>query len=114
MPAKAISYFVSLLILHLEFVMKKTCPSDFYLVRFPFFRNYCIFTHLFDFVCMVDVDESLKAQKTGNSNCDATRGLSCSAFYSPQLENVTATFTSSDMTIAVVLLRQFGKPTQKD
>ena len=51
---------------------------------------------------------------TSNSDCDATRGFSCSAFYSPQLENATATFTSSDVTITVVLLRHFGKLNQKD
>ena len=43
--------------------MKKTCPSDFYLIGFPFFGNYCIFTHLFNFVCHVDVHEPLKAQQ---------------------------------------------------
>ena len=43
--------------------MKKTCPSDFYLIGFPFFKNDCIFTHLFDFVCHVDVHEPIKAQQ---------------------------------------------------
>ena len=43
--------------------MKKTCPSDFYLIDFPFFENYCIFTHLYDFVCRIDVHEPLKAQQ---------------------------------------------------
>ena len=62
MPAKAILYFVSLLNLHFELVMKKTCPSDFYVIGVPFFGNYCIFTHFFDFVCHVDVHEPLKAQ----------------------------------------------------
>ena len=51
---------------------------------------------------------------TGNSDCNATRGLSCSAFYSSQLENATATFTPSNITITVVRLRQSGKPNQKD
>ena len=75
MLAKEILYFVGLLILHFEFVMKKTCPSDFYLINFPFFGNYCIFTHLFDFVCHVDVHEPCT---TSNSDCDVTRGLKCS------------------------------------
>ena len=43
--------------------MKKTCLSDLHLIGFPFFLNYCIFTHLFDFVCHVDVHEPLKAQR---------------------------------------------------
>ena len=43
--------------------MKKICPSDFYLIGFPFFGNYSIFTHLSDFVCHVDVPEPLKAQQ---------------------------------------------------
>ena len=43
--------------------MKKTCPSDFYLIGFPFFENYCIFTHLLDFVYHVDVHEPLEAQQ---------------------------------------------------
>ena len=44
--------------------MKKTCPFDFYLIGFPFFENYCIFTHLFDFVCHVDVHEPYAQQAT--------------------------------------------------
>ena len=36
MPAKAILHFVSLLILHLGFVMKKTRASDFCLIIYPF------------------------------------------------------------------------------
>ena len=67
--------------------MRKTCPSDFYLIGFPFFENFCIFAHVFDF--------------------GAT-------FAAPQLENATSTFTSSDITINVMILRQFGKPNQKD
>ena len=63
MPAKAILHFVSLLMLHLEFIMKKTCPSDFYLIGITFFGNYCIFTHLFNFVCHVDMHEPLNAQQ---------------------------------------------------
>ena len=43
--------------------MKKTCSSDFYLIGFPFFGNYCIFSHFFDFVCQADVHELLKAQQ---------------------------------------------------
>ena len=43
--------------------MKKTCPPDFYLIGFPFFRNYCIFTQLFDFVCHIDAHEPLRAQQ---------------------------------------------------
>ena len=62
MPAKAILHFVSLLMLNLEFVMKKTYPSDFYVIDFTFFGNYCLFAHLFDFVCHIDVHEPLKAQ----------------------------------------------------
>ena len=88
--------------------------TDFYLIGFPFFENYCIFTHLFDFVCHVDGDEPLKAQQATATVNDATRGLSCNAFYLPQLENATATFSSSNVTIIVVLLCQFGKPNQKD
>ena len=60
MPVKVVLHFVSLLILQFEFIMKKTCPSDFYLIGFPFFGNYCIFTHLFDFACHIDVLELLK------------------------------------------------------
>ena len=41
--------------------MKKTCPSDFYLIGFSFFGNYCIVTYLFDFVCHVEEHEPLKA-----------------------------------------------------
>ena len=54
--------------------MKKTCPSDFYLMGLPFFGNYCTFAHLFDFVCHVDVHD---LSTTGNSDCecDATRVL---------------------------------------
>ena len=63
MPAKAFLHFVSLMILYLEFVMKKTCPLDFYLIGFPFLGNYCIFTHLFDFVCHVGVHGPLEAQQ---------------------------------------------------
>ena len=65
MPAKTILHFISPLILHLEFVVKKTCPSDFYLIGFPFFGNYCIFTHVFDFVSRVDIGlhELSKAQQ---------------------------------------------------
>ena len=55
-------HFVSLLILHLEFVVENICPSDFYLIGFPFFGN-CIFTHFFDFVGHVDIHEPLKAQQ---------------------------------------------------
>ena len=43
--------------------MKKTCRSDFYLIGFSFFGNYCIFTHFFDFVCHVGVCGPLKAQQ---------------------------------------------------
>ena len=60
MPAEAILHSVSLLILHLEFVIK---DLFFYLIGFPFFVNYRIFTYAFDFVCHVDVHESLKAQQ---------------------------------------------------
>ena len=112
--AKAILHFVSLLILHLEFVMKKTCPSEFYFIGFSFFRNYCIFTHLFDFVCQVDVHEPLKAQQTTAIVKPLVVLARCSPFYSPQPENATATFTSSDITITIVLLRQYGKQNQED
>ena len=64
MSVKAILHFVSSLILHLEFVMKKACLSDFYLIGFPFLGIFCIFTHLFDLVCHVDVHEAFKAQQT--------------------------------------------------
>ena len=113
MSAKAILHFVNLLILHLEFVMKKTCPSDFYLIGFPFFGNYCIFTHLFDFVCHVDAPELLKAQQA-TAIVTPLEVSAVAAFYSPQLETATTTFTSSDITITDVLLRQLGKPKQKD
>ena len=43
--------------------MKKTCPSDFYFIGFPFFGNYCVFTRLFDFVCHVEVHEPSEAQQ---------------------------------------------------
>ena len=43
--------------------MKKTCPSGFYLIGFLFFENYCIFTHLLDFVIHVDAHEPLKAEQ---------------------------------------------------
>ena len=33
------------------------------LIGFPFFGNYCIFTHLFDCVCHFDLHEPLKAQQ---------------------------------------------------
>ena len=92
-----ISHCVSLLILHLEFVMKKTCPSDFYLIAFHFSEIIIFFYSSFDFVCHVTTLTYMQSctfeSTTGNnSNCDATRVLSCSAFYSPQLENATAIF----------------------
>ena len=55
MPAKAILHFVSLLTLHVEFVMKQTCKSDFSSSAFHFSEIVVYFTHLFDFVCHVDV-----------------------------------------------------------
>ena len=57
---------MSKMILYLEFVMKKTCPFDFYLIDFPFFENYFIFTHLFDFVCNVGVHGPLEAQQVAH------------------------------------------------
>ena len=62
MPAKAILHFVSLLMLHLEFVIKKTCPSDFYLIGFPFFGDLLYFYSSFRFR-HVDVHEPLEAQQ---------------------------------------------------
>ena len=81
----------------------------FYLIGFPFFGNYRIFTYVSDFVCRVDVHESLKAlQATA-----IVTPLKVYAFYSPQPENATATFASSDITITFVLLCQFGEQIKK-
>ena len=41
----------------------KDMPFDFYLISFPFFVNFCIFTHLFDFACHANIHELLKAQQ---------------------------------------------------
>ena len=67
--------------------MKKACPSDFYLIGFRFFGNCYIFTQFFDFVCVAYMKST-----TGNSDCDATEDLSCSAFYSPQLKNADGSY----------------------
>ena len=95
MPAKAILHFVSLLILHLEFVMKRHVHLIFTSLAFHFSE---ILVFLLIFSISFATLTYMSPSTAGNSDCDVTRGLSCSAFYLPQLENASATFTSSNIT----------------